>query len=697
LSISLNISQGDTVILDHVYVTQGKIATYESEGGDYTLRVFDFFGNPRWERSFSLYFDYEGPMLAQVDYSDIEYQYRNIHFSVPWDYDYNNGFIEVEHAGPVIFAYPLGERCNTNGFCEGIETSRTCPSDCNPWVDDDSICDPADDGLCDINCGPDVDPDCAGFPVDPHLSEINDITVSEGNKISIVALANDANGGDLTYSIDHPSFVQDENEFEWETDYGDAGAYATMVTVIDDTGRSDTAPFTIVVNPDPDADGDLIPEALDNCPTVSNPDQANSDAPRIEDLIAYWPFDGVGEGYASEPINDLVGIVNGATDELYDAKMVLALHFDGIDDYVEVPHNPMLDLTADITMEAWIKVHAYTTPESVIMCKGSGIACVWGMSVASDGRLRAYLDTSAMGAITLDSDQAVTLDEWYHVAVVYDFGLSTLAIYMDGEPVGSSAVNGFVTLDPNPLMIGNRVGDSAYFNGTMDGVTLFAAPLAQNEIETHFRSAAQGYGPLGDRHGDACDNCTYAANSQSDPDGDNLGSACDNCPGVPNPLQADGDNDTHGDACDTCPTVPDPGQEDTDGDGWGDACECAPDDADVYPGAPEINDGKDNQCPGDLGYGASDEISGLAGFRVPGDKMEFSWDPQTNAIEYQAAWSGDVFFSPAGACITTTGTSVSVPNPPVTVLRFILVRSTAPNVGSWGLRSSGVERTVGCP
>ena len=56
--------------------------------------------------------------------------------------------------------------------------------------------------------------------------------------------------------------------------------------------------------------------------------------------------------------------------------------------------------------------------------------------------------------------------------------------------------------------------------------------------------------------------------------------------------------------------------KDTDGDGYGnpicDMCtypelDCNNTDADVYPGAPELCDGVDNQCPGDAGYGEVDE------------------------------------------------------------------------------------------
>ncbi len=116
-----------------------------------------------------------------------------------------------------------------------------------------------------------------------------------------------------------------------------------------------------------------------------------------------------------------------------------------------------------------------------------------------------------------------------------------------------------------------------------------------------------------DKKGDACDddidgdgienandNCPYVPNSdQKDTDSDGKGDACesdgdgdgiddnvDNCPNTNNPGQRDMDDDGEGDACDddidgdgiknandNCPYVPNSDQKDTDNDGQGDSCD----------------------------------------------------------------------------------------------------------------------------
>ena len=40
-----------------------------------------------------------------------------------------------------------------------------------------------------------------------------------------------------------------------------------------------------------DSDGDGILDSVDNCPTVYNPDQADSDGAPASDFVSYWKLD----------------------------------------------------------------------------------------------------------------------------------------------------------------------------------------------------------------------------------------------------------------------------------------------------------------------------------------------------------------------------------------------------------------------
>jgi parallel beta-helix repeat protein len=169
------------------------------------------------------------------------------------------------------------------------------------------------------------------------------------------------------------------------------------------------------------------------------------------------------------------------------------------------------------------------------------------------------------------------------------------------------------------------------------------------------------------------------------------GTIVDTCtPGTPVPeIGCDGiDNDCN-------PATPD--VMDGDGDGVTCATDCNDADASIYPGAPEINDGKDNQCPGNPGYGLVDETSGDSGFHTAGVKTEYSWPAQGGATAYEVARAGSADFNLECQTAQTAGPSWSdTQNPAAGKVFFYLNRPSTPFAGSWGARSSGAQRTVSC-
>jgi N-acetylneuraminic acid mutarotase len=173
--------------------------------------------------------------------------------------------------------------------------------------------------------------------------------------------------------------------------------------------------------------------------------------------------------------------------------------------------------------------------------------------------------------------------------------------------------------------------------------------------------------------------------------------------------------DTGGRYCAATCAVPATWFQDDDGDGVGTtavqqlACDqpfgfaatagdCDDANAAAYPGAAEINDSLDNQCPGDPGYGVVDEISGMCGFTDPGDRGAFCWVPQSGAVSYDVDRSTSPSFSSGCTTSNTTASCWSPADDPAPgVAQFLIVRASAPHVGSWGQDSTGVERHPICP
>ncbi len=145
------------------------------------------------------------------------------------------------------------------------------------------------------------------------------------------------------------------------------------------------------------------------------------------------------------------------------------------------------------------------------------------------------------------------------------------------------------------------------------------------------------------------------------------------------------------------PSLAGTNEADDDLDGYS---ECQQDCDDTRRGlspGPEINDGQDNQCPGNAGHGLIDEVSGSMGFTDGAQQDRICWTPQQGASRYVLARAGDAQFSAGCAPISTASECAVDPMVPASGSGFFyLVRAESPNRGSWGQAHPGADRGVTC-
>ena len=225
------------------------------------------------------------------------------------------------------------------------------------------------------------------------------------------------------------------------------------------------------------------------------------------------------------------------------------------------------------------------------------------------------------------------------------------------------------------------------------------------DCDTNNQNVYPGAAQICDGLNDDCSSLGWPSlegTNEFDNDGDGLSVCTGDCNDTTSLCTTDC-TDTDGDgACnpfDTC--------TDTDGDGFGNSgfpantcpVDCSPTDPLTHPGAPERNDGRDNQCPGDLGYGSIDETTGDSGFHsVTKAKTKYSWPSQQGATSWEVARAGSPDFSLGCGTVATSVTNWTDAQVPSSGRVFYyLNRPASPFAGSWGARSSGVERTGICP
>jgi len=213
--------------------------------------------------------------------------------------------------------------------------------------------------------------------------------------------------------------------------------------------------------------------------------------PAASGLVSWWG----GDNNALDRIGTNNGtLMNGAT--FAAGKVGQAFSFDGVDDYVEVPHNASLSFspTSPMTVDLW----AYRTSSSNghhLLAKRAGCG-------SNDMNYQLHLNDS--GLCFLGTDVGVNmvctsgglsdlpLNTWTHIAGTFDG--STLRLFINGQMVAS---NPSATLGPQnsaPLTIGALGSCSSIypFGGLLDEVSIYNRGLSASEIAAIYNAGSAG-------------------------------------------------------------------------------------------------------------------------------------------------------------------------------------------------------------
>jgi len=153
------------------------------------------------------------------------------------------------------------------------------------------------------------------------------------------------------------------------------------------------------------------------------------------------------------------------------------LNLDGINDYCNIPHNPSLNFTGSITIEAWIRIVSYKS-WAAIVSKGGFNWSEYGYAFTQDnsGRIRFYGNGAAY-----TSNSTIPLNTWTHVAVTY--GNSTLRFYINGMLDRSLNQNISIVNNTTSLKIGVDPPEIAeYWKGSIDEVRIWNVIRTNQEL-----------------------------------------------------------------------------------------------------------------------------------------------------------------------------------------------------------------------
>ena len=148
--------------------------------------------------------------------------------------------------------------------------------------------------------------------------------------------------------------------------------------------------------------------------------------------------------------------------------------FDGVDDFVQIADNPLLDLEKELTIAIWINIDSL--PNSglkSIMSKDEN----YEFHVNSSGGIFWWFSRHSFGT----PGGVITPGQWHHVAVTYRSGRQV--IYVDGVERVSRNFTGNLILNNDPLQIGQDQGFAGrYFNGKLDELKIYKKALNAAQV-----------------------------------------------------------------------------------------------------------------------------------------------------------------------------------------------------------------------
>jgi len=216
-------------------------------------------------------------------------------------------------------------------------------------------------------------------------------------------------------------------------------------------------------------------------------------SPPSTGLVGYWTFDEGSGTTASDSSGNgnTATLVNGPTWTA--GKINQALAFDGLANYVSIPHANALN-TYPLTVTAWIKTGTTSGARGIVnkyvagssngyqLFMNNGSLCAWYLR---DGSNYVY-----DGSECTLSTAGYANNQWHHVAFVVDGtgarlyvdGLQTASLGWIGTPGGPTTTQ--------DVHIGHYPGPSGaeYFSGLLDDVRIYNRALSASEIAAFYGS-----------------------------------------------------------------------------------------------------------------------------------------------------------------------------------------------------------------
>ncbi len=175
-----------------------------------------------------------------------------------------------------------------------------------------------------------------------------------------------------------------------------------------------------------------------------------------------------------------------------------ALEFDGVDDYVEVPHSDVFN-SNEISIEGWLYSNILTAGSRGILSKAYATKPYIGIWTQSNLKL-AFEWANSSTYEKLTSSTNLQTNKWYHFAIVFASN-NNVKLFINGNLDNSKTMTipYVATHNTNTLRIGRLHAGYPIFDGFIDEVAIYNRALSAEEIwaNMHRRLAGDEPGLVG--------------------------------------------------------------------------------------------------------------------------------------------------------------------------------------------------------
>lgn len=156
------------------------------------------------------------------------------------------------------------------------------------------------------------------------------------------------------------------------------------------------------------------------------------------------------------------------------------LTFDGTTDVVTIPNDLTLQVNGDMSICTWFQIDNHSGFQALV---GKRDTSSTNYVLYVNGNQLASYDGSS---VKTASATALSIGTWYHGAVVFNSGTSTL-FYLNGSLSFTSSAS-TISANNSPLYLGND-GVGSFLDGRLDDVAIYNKALSAEEVSLVYGGA----------------------------------------------------------------------------------------------------------------------------------------------------------------------------------------------------------------